>query len=107
MSTGLLGDLRGDQVAQSEFEQVLLEHFGGAAHRQAGKVVYTSTQTGSSLKLIYNEDGMLVGAEKDSDLQENEIEILRAKVKEHLLTPGQIKIRRHVTLRHLAREWMV
>ena len=92
----LLKALRGEKAEQSEFEQVVLEHFGHASQLSNEEISYGPSQGGSALKLIYDENGLLVGAQSGPDLKIDDIETLCRKVEEQLLTPGPIKVRRRI-----------
>ncbi len=98
MGANILKELGGDRAEQSEFEELILEHFGLASHPSNDEILYSRPETEASLKLVYDRDGFLARAETIADLSADDIGVIRRKVEEQLLTPGPIKVRKRILL---------
>lgn len=92
----LLTALGGDAAEQSEFEQLLIQHFGSASHPVDREVWIGRGGNSPALKLIYNRDGLLVQAQPFEGLCDAEVADIRSKVRAHLLASGPPKVRRRV-----------
>jgi hypothetical protein len=94
--TKLLNELGGDRAEQSEFADVLGVYFGGAAQKSNKEIEYLTSEGGTALTLIYNGEGLLIGAKAGPALKDTDVRDLRRRVEEELLTPGPVKVRRRV-----------
>jgi hypothetical protein len=95
-------DLHGDQIEQSELEQILLSHFGQAKGVSLKEIHYGYRDAAeSALILRYNNDGELVAVEAGAGLKENDLPEIQGKLNASILTPTSIQIGQTVLFAHV------
>jgi hypothetical protein len=72
------------------------DYFGHGSHAAPQEIHHARTPGGCSLRVMYDDHGTLTKVLAGPDLQPGEIEELENKIKQELLTPGPIKVRRRI-----------